>query len=345
MTSLADGSQDQARPASPNRFYGHLNPETVLREQLEDRRHGPANECGYWAPSVNQAKSNGLYASVAATSDAIDDRTTKDALAAYLEAAKVSRLPPKQHLDRLTQLYFCSIQPILPIVDEQDFVTRRNDGDQSIILTQAICLVISKHDDALPDLFLHGLPSLQIPRAFGREINRSIQAALNAGTEKDRIILIQVLALLSLYVEGPNGAEQASMHLAIAVHHAHTIGMQFGRARADDRSEYLHRLFWCLVSLDVINAYTNGRPRMMHDQDNRLENPVCAVGTKDTPFGVWLRISMNLDKVLMLYRPGTQVATGREDHFQGFEEMVGAHGNDYDPRVLGMRHKEEISEK
>lgn len=259
------------------------------------------------------------------------------ALESYLSVVNVSLLPPKQHLDSLLQIYFTYIHPVLPIVDQERPGRRNNGALLSPMLLQAICIVSSRHGTARSHLILSTASSPMEPREFAKRLYKSINAALNAKLEKDRIVLIQVHALLSLYVEGADGAEQASLHLLQAVHGAHTLGMQFGKWRADDRADYSQGLFWCLWGLDRLNCTTAGRPVMVHDRDNRIESPLSNPEIKHTPFGVWLQLASLLDQVIPFYRPNTDPScTGWEDVFPGFEDMLGDNIDKFDPSILSM---------
>jgi hypothetical protein len=206
---------------------------------------------------------------------------------------------------------------------------------------QAICIVASKHGHAAPHLMLGDDPRLLSPREFSQRLYNAVIAGLEAKLEKNRIVLIQVLALISLHSEGPDGAEQASMHLAQAIHHAHTFGLQFGHQWKNQRSdsgENLEDLFWCLWSLDKINACMNGRPLIMHDRDSSLTKLPTDPEKRSSPFGVWLQISEMLDKVIDYYRPGRSTEeTGWEgDDFLGFEEMVGDGEDRLPPPIMTL---------
>jgi hypothetical protein len=193
---------------------------------------------------------------------------------------------------------------------------------------QAICIVASKHAGAAKVLCLDDDEQLLTPREFSQRLYNAVIIGIEAKLEKNRVVLIQVLALISLHCEGPDGAEQASMHLAQAIHHAHTFGLQFGHQWKNQSSESqgnLEDVFWCLWSLDKINACMNGRPLLMHDRDNSLRQLPSDPEKRSSPFGIWLQISEMLDKVIDYYRPGRSAEeTGWEgDDFLGFEEMVG----------------------
>jgi hypothetical protein len=237
-------------------------------------------------------------------------------------------LPSRRNQDALLDIYFAYVHPLLPLVDKDLFYEQYDHGREPRILMQAICIVASKHATAAKHLYLGNDNQPMNPREFSQRLYNAVIVGIEAKLEKNRVVLIQVLALISLHCEGPDGAEQASMHLAQAIHHAHTFGLQFGhqwKNQSSDSQGNLEDVFWCLWSLDKINACMNGRPLLMHDRDNSLRQLPSDPEKRSSPFGIWLQISEMLDKVIDYYRPGRAAEeTGWEgDDFLGFEEMVG----------------------
>ena len=332
-------SEDARAPTPPN-FLGYLNPEAVLREHVHSERGGGKTNqspiipsIGQWIEGENRRPSSSQPGSPTSRLDDASPTFNQEAkvqraLHQYLDAVGVNLLPPRKSQDALVDLYFTYVHPLLPLIDKNLFSEQYSQGQDSRILVQAICVVASKHADAATHLCLGDDPRIMGPREFSHRLYNAVIAGIEAKLEKNRVILIQVLALISLHCEGPDGAEQASMHLAQAIHHAHTFGLQFGHQWKNQKSEdqeNLEDLFWCLWSLDKINACMNGRPLIMHDRDNSLTKLPTDPEKRSSPFGVWLQISEILDKVIDYYRPGRAAEeTGWEgDDFLGFEEMVG----------------------
>lgn len=339
---MAPYSPGHDAPAqTPPNFLGYLNPEAVLREHVYSEK-GKSTQSpvipsiGQWIEGENPALGRPSTSQPGAAPPRFDDSTptanhdvkVQRALHQYLDAVGVTILPPRQCQDGLLDLYLNYVHPLLPLVDQNVFAERYAQGHESRLLMQAICIVASKHADAGPFLCLGNDPRKMGPREFSHRLYNAVIAGIEAKLEKNRVVLIQVLALISLHCEGPDGAEQASMHLAQAIHHAHTFGLQFGhqwKNQKSDDEEDLEDLFWCLWSLDKINACMNGRPLLMHERDNSLTKLPTDPEKRQSPFGVWLQISEMLDKVIDYYRPGSKAEeTGWEgDDFLGFEEMVG----------------------
>ncbi|KAK8157100.1 fungal-specific transcription factor domain-containing protein [Phyllosticta citrichinensis] len=322
---------DDGRRVPPSRFIGYLSPEAVMSGHIREPISG--EKIGGWVTATDEAEGstterdrNGTPPNV--TGQDAEESLIKSALQAYLDAVGVSTVPDAQVVDVLLAVYFEYVNPLLPVVDQKTFYDRKHSGDGSRMLLQAMCLVASRHEGIAHHLYLSNNPNLLAPREFAKKLYAAIVAGLHANLEKDRITVIQVLTLISLYSEGVDGADAASMHLVQAIHHAHTIGLQFGRQQNNEKSEAMEKLFWCLWSLDKINATIHGRPQYMHERDNQLENWTAKPERRRTPFAIWLVLAAILDRVIELYRPGCDPSiTGLEDAFPGFEDIIGEIGD------------------
>lgn len=322
---------------TPPSFLGYLNPEAVLREQVHSER-GKAVQSpgqppiGQWIeerdPRPASTQAGSASSRIIETGPPSNQEVKVSiALQQYLDAVGVDILPPRKSRGVLLDIYFAYVHPLLPLVDKDLFYEQYEHGKEPRLLMQAICIVASKHADAAKVLVLGDEQQPMTPREFSQRLYNAVIVGIEAKLEKNRVVLIQVLALISLHCEGADGAEQASMHLAQAIHHAHTFGLQFGHQWKNQSSESqgnLEDVFWCLWSLDKINACMNGRPLLMHDRDNSLRQLPSDPEKRSSPFGIWLQISEMLDRVIDYYRPGGAAEeTGWEDDFLGFEEMVG----------------------
>lgn len=330
--------EDPHASQTPPNFLGYLNPEAVLREQVHSVRGKPAQSpgtppIGQWIeerdhrPASTQAGSASSRINETGPHSA-QEVTVSRALQQYLDAVGVDILPLRRSQDALLDIYFAYVHPLLPIVDRELFYEQFSRGREPRLLMQAICIVASKHANAAQYLCLGEDQQPLNPREFSQRLYNAVIVGIEAKLEKNRVVLIQVLALISLHCEGADGAEQASMHLAQAIHHAHTFGLQFGhqwKGQSSESQGNLEDVFWCLWSLDKINACMNGRPLLMHDRDNSLRSLPSDPEKRSSPFGIWLQISEMLDRVIDYYRPGRSAEeTGWEgDDFLGFEEMVG----------------------
>lgn len=334
---------------TPPRFIGYMSPEAVLRGQARGRQGKDAsldqNNIGHWIRSGDEgrditepeAPAFQKLLNRAAEPQSAKANAIANALQGYLDALGVEVVPPRSSQDALINIFFTFLQPILPIVDQAEFMARYHDGHEPRVLLQAICIVAAKHDKAREHLRLGDDPKVLKPRTFAKRLYPCVIASIEAKLETDRMVLIQVLALLHLHCEGFDGAEEASMHLAQSIHHAHTFGLQFGKKRKTARDEYCLNLFWCLWSLDRLNATINGRPSVIHERDNSIESILLNQPEKKrTAFGIWLQLAEALDKVIVYYRPNIKnEETGWELGFPSFEEIIGEVGDTMEPPILG----------
>ncbi|KAJ9623205.1 hypothetical protein H2203_006142 [Taxawa tesnikishii (nom. ined.)] len=194
-----------------------------------------------------------------------------------------------------------------------------------VALRQAVCLAASRDPAASSSLQLREISHILAPKEFARILRSELVSLLQSGCSRDRASRIRALALLSLYAEGDEGAEEASLCLAQAIHLAHTVGIHLGRAHADRQSKDLDNLFWSLWSLDKLNAAMHGRPQMMNERDVglKLED---AYKSNEPAFCIWLKLSELLAKVVRLYSPTAGPEdTEWADSLVSFEEVVEEH--------------------
>lgn len=243
------------------------------------------------------------------------------------------RLPPAAR-EPLASIYFSKVNHIIPLVDKEAFISALAEDSLSVFLEKAICLVAAKDHDASPHLRLVINGPVLSARVFCSEIYRELAAAMDADLETDRLARIRVLALMSLHCEGYEGAEAASLHLCQAIHQAQTVGLHLdrpGRTSADP----LVKLFWSLWTLDKMHASIGGRPVLLADRDIGIEKPNRNIRGA---FGVWLAISDLLATVISFYRPSASTASGWEEGFPAFEDIVGEDASSVDFATLGVFH-------
>jgi hypothetical protein len=312
---------DDVSSSAPNRFVGDLNPEAVLLERTpgSNQSHAQRGDIGVWLDDPAQGKTaNGGHAM---------DTGNLPQCPLDHGACTCASLNSKglQASDRaaLIGIYFSRIHPLFPILDETEFRHRLCDGNTPDTLIRAVCLVAAKDRRAEAHLSHPAILGLMTPRAFARAVYASILKDLRSDVQYDKINLIRILALISLHSEGPDGAEEASMHLAQAIHYSQTIGIHLGRSCNSKELKSRNKLFWSLWSLDKLNAAINGRPVMISDHDLGIA-AFKPKPQEDKGFEIWLKLAAMLNKVIALYRPtASPAATGWEEEFPGFEEIVG----------------------
>lgn len=242
------------------------------------------------------------------------------------------RHPQRPHsavLGPLIDIYFKKVHPILPLMDEDEF--RRNyAGGLNVpeALVHAMCLTAAKDSEAEPHLRLSDSPTTVPTRQFCSILHASVTGALRVPVRFEKLTLIRILALTSLHIEGPEGAEEASIWLSQAMHYGQTLGIHLGQQAAVTAGNDLltKRLFWCLWMLDRTNAAVNGRPIIMADVDIAIET--FSPSESGFPaFEAWLTIAHILNKIISFYRPSADVnASGWEGEYPPLEGMIDAVG-------------------
>jgi hypothetical protein len=287
------------------RFVGDLNPESVFLGAGGDSPSSDIatdrNEVGIWVSSLPEPpvknKNSKRPFQVHETSQkpvitSAADSPEKYHLEAYLSSLYANVPPTPSCVEILLPLYLSSIHPIYPIVDEQSCALFKSPYKLPIVLLQSVLLVASRHPDAKSHLRLSASGDLLKPQEFALRLEDRIKALLYAGGERDRMVLIRVYALLSL----GGGTEDASRNLSLAIHHAHTLGLHIRNSKAED-------LWWCLWTLDKLQAAMNGRPIFVRLEDVSIGGPSKSSEGKGAAFRVMVKLAELLEDVIALYRP------------------------------------------
>lgn len=305
------------------RFIGDLNPESVFLTATEDSVASDVatdrNEVGVWVSQSPEplVRNKGLKRrfqdhetfSKPIMSPAGDSGPGKH-LTAYISSLSAYALPARSCVEVLLSLYLSSIHPLYPIVDEAICALFKVPDKLPIVLLQSLLLVASRHPDAKSHLHLSTSSDPLKPQEFALRLETRIKALLYAEEERDRMVLIRVHALLSL----GGGNEDASRHLALAIHHAHSLGLHIRNSKAED-------LWWCLWTLDKSQAAMNGRPIFIRLEDVSIDRPTKTRDSgKGAAFRVMVKLAELLEGVIALYRPGSEKCW--EHEFPDFSEYL-----------------------
>jgi hypothetical protein len=309
------------------RFVGDMNPEALFQKQYETTDSPGHDKVGVWQ---SHHKRNELSLTAATTgkrahrgsSDGDVRRSLQNGFHFGKKSASASVLPPLEDQAALIDIYFERINVLVPLIEEGSFRESIAAGSTPIILIQAVCLVAAKDYRAKGHLRLYDERELLSVVDFCHALAAALDEAFQSRIEKNKLTLIRALALSSQHVEGPDGAEESSMQIMQAVHHAQTLGLHLDSARAEMQDESLGNLFWSLWSLDRLNACINGRPIIMSNIDIGLKIRESRLHNSEA-FRVWLRIADIIDKVVEFYRPSSDdFLTGWENDFPGFEDII-----------------------
>ncbi|KAJ5312898.1 hypothetical protein PENANT_c049G02942 [Penicillium antarcticum] len=342
--AASDGPSLSAPTAE--RFVGDLNPESVIRERLDETGNPLRDRIGLWisSPAAQKSKAERLRGTLTdEDSTSISSITAKgseaavaslhERFAAGLQACERLPLATKEPL---AAIYFSKVNHIVPILDHDLFVRSQTDGSSSVFLEKAICLTAAKTHGARSYLRLVPKGPVLSSRQFCSEIYNELVVAMDAGLESDRLTRIRVLALMSFHCEGYEGAEAASLYLCQAIHQAQTVGLHLGRPNQTS-TDPLTKLFWCLWTLDKMHASIGGRPVLLADRDIGVVKPDVNAQRSRGAFEVWLAVSDLLATVISYYRPSADPSSGWEEGFPAFEDIVGEDAQeDLDYATLGF---------
>lgn len=331
--SSSEARQDEYDERSPMnattsttapRFIGDLNPAGVFLAATSPnstRGESLSESVGLWLQE--RVSSNGAIfdAQPAESMFHGSSSTITKILLPVLREEASSLLPPSPNLDSLISIYFDTVHRLLPIVDESMFRSLNASDPTRILLSQAMCLVASMSIQSRPYLWLTGSDTLLSNKEFGKRLYSALRTLTEIAYVTDKMILIQVFALMSLFADAAEEGSMSSLSCSKAVHCAQSIGLHVGGSK---EGSHVVSLFCCVWALDRINAALNGRPVLMHERDFGRHLTTC-FGAQQPIFQLLLRVVMVLDDVIQAYRPSTGHQIGDwNPTLPSFEELMTA---------------------
>jgi hypothetical protein len=333
-----DSSKD-AEPVLGSRFIGDLNPEGMFLAATSPTATtgvDKADRIGIWLterlskshgrpePLPHQAESSVFYGF---------DPLIQKVMIPLLAEECLAILPMQRELKKLCSIYFEKHHPIFPIIDEHSFRRMDHTEPTSILLQQGMCLVASLNLSAKGHLRLSKASTRLSPREFGRRISAAMRTSIELGLVTKKVVIIQALALLSLFIDGPNGGDVSSQLCGRAIHYAHSVGLHIQPQRQGQDDQYAEGLLCCVWALDRLNAALHGRPVLMHERDMGRDLTAC-FQTQNICFRLFLRVVMLLNEVICLYRPSNDKNAESSAEFPLFEGLLEDFGGSQIPTPL-----------
>lgn len=193
----------------------------------------------------------------------------------YLEDEDAFLELPRTTTDALLPMYTSLLDDLIPLIDGARIYREYSNGQSSIYLVRAICMVICKTRQAAPFLRLSEGGHILEPLKFATHLLEGLEAAIKADLEPDRLTKIQILALMHLHNDGVGGTDRASNHLAQAISAAWSLSIHWHVPGIEDQ-EQSRLLWWSLRSLDRLNKPVMGAaPFLIDDADVALDRPQC----------------------------------------------------------------------
>ncbi|ROT42356.1 hypothetical protein SODALDRAFT_374703 [Sodiomyces alkalinus F11] len=300
MTSTRSRTADAAHL----HFVGDLSPEaSFLANRGQDRGaggHQPPRrgEIGVW---VGQRPDDRV--------DAPSD-TRRGADVATVEPNHTGPFPASRALmglnnfDRLLDIYYAKFDTIFPVLHAEEASLEKHDAMEAAVLRQCICLIAALDPSARGHLRLgqdeNGVVLLQME--FRSRVAMALKLALDADFIHDKMVQLQVCILMSFYADKPSSGEFSAQYCAQPVQLTQMMGLHLGWPGDRGTTEKSKRVFWCVWTLDRLNAAANGRPIFIHHQD--MDKRVLDAVPEQIPaFQLFIRISRFLDRVISKYRP------------------------------------------
>jgi hypothetical protein len=328
-----------------SRFIGHLNPEGMLRAAVS-LEEGPdalsSNGVGTWlAAATNKqvGQENGPAASSSLAANVFygSSSVVYKALTPILEKECLSQLPPMDDWNALSSLYFDRIHTILPIIDRTSFQNMNASDPGKILLQQGICLIASMNFDSSQHLKLCTTENLLTHNGFGKRLFAAMRTSIAFGLVSSKIILIQALALMSLFNDGPDGADIATQLSGRAIQHLHSLGLHMDGRRNEQTDHYSTTLLCCIWAIDRLNAAFHGKPVLMHERDIGRDLEAC-FAQQAPGFCLLIRTVALLDRVIDTYRPRSDNdKSSLDDCFPAFEDLIMQYtATNLPARILGI---------
>ena len=308
------------------RFIGDLNPEgEFLSATSPDtaRRSSSFNEnIGTWfaeklkdnEAALDLPQPRGIFYGSASL--------THKMLIRVMEEECMSTLPPGAQLGKLQSFYVERIHPILPIINLPALQEKSPNDPSGVLLSQGICLLASMNRHCKQWLLPIDRGSALEPREFARRIFASMRCSVEIGLVSDRLDLLQAMACMGLFAEGPDGADVSSQYCARSVHTVHTLGLHLTGGHNGQTDEHAIKLLCCVWTIDRLNAAFHGRPVLLHERDVGRDLGDC-FSRQSPEFRLLLRTVSLLDQVIGLYRPTKSPSTAIfESGFPLFEDIL-----------------------
>lgn len=330
-----------------SRFIGDLNPEGVfLAATSPETTQGDTSSdgIGVWLAKALTKKSFQTSSGTALPPSSLFHGSTSvltKALVPALKEESLSILPPRPSVTALSNLYFAKMHPIIPLIDENRFQNLHPTDPRRVLIQQGICLAASRLFISKQYLVLPGSDTPLSYREFGSRLLAAMRIGIEMGLVVDKIVLIQALALMSHFVDGPDVGDLAAQLLGRAMQHVFSLGLHIEGHHQRDADQNGITLFCSVWALDRMNAAFHGRPVTMHERDVARDLQSC-FRSQQPCFYLLLEVTLLLDRVISLYRPiHTSGSIPVEIEFPSFEELVmkRGHSNIATP-FLGMFFQE-----
>ncbi|KAH0845928.1 hypothetical protein AYO21_01399 [Fonsecaea monophora] len=198
----------------------------------------------------------------------------------FIEAGGCYSFPDKEICERLTQAYFKHIHPNLPIMEAGRFIARfrdRGTDGLNLLLMWSMFFAASSFAD---ENLVKGAGYIS-RKAMKRAFFKRAKILYDIDYERDKIILIQSVILLSHWFVDSEDRNGPWYWIGIAISLAHTMGLHRSLkhpSQTDTRDPGIHQslwrsIWWSCYFREVWISYGMGRPMRIHSNDVDVPMP------------------------------------------------------------------------
>jgi hypothetical protein len=185
----------------------------------------------------------------------------------YLEEVGAFLVLPTATTGGLLPIYLSLLDDLIPVVNGASILRDYSNGQASIYLIRAMCLVVCKSKQAASFLRLSEDGPLLQPMMFTSKIVEGLDAAIKAELEPDRVTKVQILALMHLHNDGLAGVDRSSSNLSQAINEAWAMSLHWNIPLNADQADSDY-LWWSLRNFDRLNKPVMGAaPFIIDDSD------------------------------------------------------------------------------
>ena len=256
----------------------------------------------------------------------------------YLQEEGAFTALPKTTTDGLLPLYNSTLDDLAPITDGASVFRDHSNGQASIHLVKAMCLVACKTKQAAPFLRLTDSGPLLEPLEFASKLLAGLDAAIKADLEPDRIVKIQILALMHLHNDGLAGIDRASSCLSQAICEAWSMCIHL-KTPGNPNDEECKYLWWSLRNFDRLGKpIMAAGPFFIDDADIGVDR---IAPSKDSYRSQVMAVSLRLGDLMTTatraYKAGSTTAVDGCWEFPSLSELTG--GSNFDQFHMSHRGK------
>ena len=147
-----------------------------------------------------------------------------------------------------------------------------------------------------------------------------MRIAIEIGLITDNLVVIQALALMSLFANGRKSSQISALMVGQAVQRVHFLGLHMQERDGEPDSDHAKTLFCCVWTIDRVHAALHGRPAMMNEKDVGRVLQEC-FDAQPSAFRLLLNVIDLLDRIIKQYYPRDPAISVLEE-FPLFEDLI-----------------------